>query len=263
MGILNLQGVEKLLKALDERLSRAGEGGTVRAQSAESAATELRCLAALIDHTMLRPEATRAQVKQACDEARQWGFATVFVHSAWVPLASEWLHGSSVKTGSVAGFPFGANLTRAKCAEAEAAIQAGAQEIDMVINIGALRSGDRALAETDVRAVAEICRASGVTLKVILENAYLTEEQKVTACRLVQAAGADFVKTSTGLAASGATAEDVRLMRATVGAAFGVKAAGGIRTLADARRMLAAGANRLGMSASVAILEEASRRLSL
>jgi deoxyribose-phosphate aldolase len=222
---------------------------------------EVRQLASLIDHTLLRPEATRAQILQLCQEALQWNFAAVCVHSAWVPLVAEQLRGSSVKVGAAVGFPFGANLTAAKCAEAEMAMQVGAQEIDMVMNIGAMRSGDTALVQADVRAVADLCHARGVPLKVILENAYLNRRQKVEACRLIRETGADFVKTSTGLATSGATVADVRLMRKTVGREMGVKAAGGIRTLADALRMLAAGANRLGTSAGPAILAEAQRQL--
>ena len=275
-GILSVPEVEQLVGAINGKLAHQAEAPdvaepwskgepqpreSVSGVAASSLVSEVRQLAALIDHTLLRPEATRAQVEQLCEEAWQWSFAAVCVHSAWVPLVAEQLQGSRVKVGSVAGFPYGANLTSAKCAEAAAAIQAGAREIDMVMNIGALRSGDYALVESDVRAVAEACHARGVQLKVILENTYLDEEQKVKACQLVQRAGADFVKTSTGLASSGATVADVRLMRKTVGREMGVKAAGGIRTLADALRMLEAGANRLGTSAGVAILAEADLRL--
>jgi len=279
-GILSVREVERLVKAINKKLMHpaevrgAGKRGDLKprgskvpavpppAAEAMAVTSEVQQLATLIDHTLLRPEATRAQVQQLCEEAWHWGFAAVCVHSAWVPLVAEQLRGSRVKVGSVVGFPFGVNLTSAKCAEAEMAIQAGAQEIDMVMNIGALRSGDAALVESDVRAVAEICHTRGVLLKVILENAYLDQKQKVKACQIIQRAGADFVKTSTGLAASAATVADVRLMRKTVGREMGVKAAGGIRTLATALRMLAAGANRLGTSAGVTILVEATRRLS-
>jgi len=274
-GILSVLEVEQLVKAINRKLAQPAEvpaaakplpKGDPHPRESLSPATislvsEVRQLATLIDHTLLRPEATRAQVEQLCEEALPWGFAAACVHSAWVPLVAERLQASRVKVGSVVGFPFGVNLTSAKCAEAAAAIQAGAREIDMVMNIGAMRSGDYALVESDVRAVAEACQARGVLLKVILENAYLDEEQKMQACQLVQRAGADFVKTSTGLASSGATVADVRLMRKTVGGETGVKAAGGIRTLADALRMLEAGANRLGTSAGVAILAEADLRL--
>ena len=268
---------EQLVRAINRKLMQPAEapkaakpllpsGEPQPDQAASRAAascsvSEVRQLATLIDHTLLRPEATRAQIEQLCAEALQWGFAVVCVHSGWVPLVAEQLRGSRVNVGSVTGFPFGANLTSAKCAETEAAIRAGAREIDMVMNIGAMRSGDTSLVEDDVRAMAETCHARGVLLKVILENAYLDDGQKVRACQLSQQAGADFVKTSTGLASSGATVADVRLMRKTVGREMGVKAAGGIRNLADALRMLEAGANRLGTSAGVAIVIEADRRL--
>lgn len=219
---------------------------------------DLRKLAGLIDHTLLRPEAIRAQVEQLCNEALLLGFATVCVNPFWVPLAAERLRGSPVKIATVAGFPFGATLTSAKRAEAEAAILAGAEEIDMVMNIGAMRSGDLERVENDIRGVVEVCHAVGARVKVILENAYLSDKEKVAACRIGKKAGADFVKTSTGFGPSGATESDVRLMRETVGLEMGVKAAGGIRTLSDALRMLQAGANRLGASASVAILAEAA-----
>jgi deoxyribose-phosphate aldolase len=183
------------------------------------------------------------------------------VNPAWVPLVAERLRGSGVKIAAVAGFPLGATLTSAKRAEAEAAILGGAHEIDMVMNVGAMKSGDLARVESDIRGVVETCHAGGAALKVILENAYLTDDEKVAACQAAQRAGADFVKTSTGFGPSGAKEEDVRLMRRTVGPAMGVKAAGGIRNLADAMRMLQAGATRLGTSASVAILEEAVQSL--
>jgi deoxyribose-phosphate aldolase len=227
----------------------------------EDQPAEVRALAGLFDHTLLRPQATRPEIEQLAEQAHRWSFATVCVNSAWIPVAAERLRGSGVRVASVAGFPLGAALTSIKRAEAERAILAGAQEIDMVMNVGALKSGDLARAEGDIRGVAEVCHASGVLVKVILENAYLSDEEKVTACRIAQNAGADFVKTSTGFGPSGAREEDVRLMRATVGPAMGVKAAGGIRNLNDALRMLQAGATRLGSSASVAILEEAARSL--
>ncbi len=224
--------------------------------------SDLRRLASLIDHTQLRPEATRAQIEQLANEALVLGCAAVCVNPAWVPLAAEHLRGSAVKVATVVGFPFGATVTSAKRAEAEAAIQAGAQEIDMVMNVGALRSGEPERVEADIRGVVEVAHARGAIVKVILENAFLTDAQKVAACKIAQKAGADFVKTSTGFGPSGATEADVRLMRQTVGPEMGVKAAAGIRTLADALRMLEAGASRLGLSASVAILAEAARRVN-
>lgn len=222
---------------------------------------EVRALAALMDHTLLRPQATRAEIGHLADEARQWCFASVCVNPAWVPVVAEQLRNSGVKVATVAGFPFGATLTSVKRAEAEAAILAGAHEVDMVMNVGALKSGDLARVESDIAGVKEVCSAGKAALKVIIENAYLTDDEKVAACQIVQRAGADFVKTSTGFGPSGAKEEDVRLMRRTVGPAMGVKAAGGIRTLDDALKMLRAGATRLGTSASVAILEEAARSL--
>ena len=224
---------------------------------------ELRALAGLFDHTLLRPQATRAEIEQLAAEARRWSFATVSVNPAWIPVAAERLRGSSVKVASVVGFPLGATLASMKRAEAERAMLAGAREIDMVMNVGALKSGELARVECDIRGVVEVCHACGAALKVILENAYLSDQEKVTACRIAQNAGADFVKTSTGFGPSGAREEDVRLMRQTVGPATGVKAAGGIRNLDDALRMLQAGASRLGSSASVAILEEAARSLQV
>lgn len=223
---------------------------------------EVRALARLMDHTLLRPQATRAQIEQLVDEARHGCFGTVCVNPAWVPLAAERLHGSGVKVATVVAFPFGATSTSAKRAETRAAILAGADEADMVMNVGAMRSGDLERVENDIRGVLEVCREGGTLLKVILENAYLSDEEKVVACQIAQRSGADYVKTSTGFGPSGAKAEDVRLMRQTVGPTMGVKAAGGIRNLLDAVRMLEAGATRLGTSASIAILEEAKAALA-
>lgn len=222
---------------------------------------EVRALAGLMDHTLLRPQATSAEIERLADEARAWCFATVCVNPCWVPLVAERLRGSGVRIATVAGFPLGATLTSAKRAEAEAAILAGADEVDMVMNVGAMKSGDLARVESDVGGVVETCRAGGALVKVILENAYLTDDEKAAACRIIQHTGADFVKTSTGFGPSGAREEDVRLMRRTVGPTMGVKAAGGIRALDDALRMLQAGATRLGTSASVAILDQARQAL--
>jgi len=214
-------------------------------------------VASLIDHTMLRPEATRADIAKLCGEARQYGFATVCVNPYWVPLAAAELAGSPVKVCTVAGFPLGATSTEGKVSECAAALRAGAREIDMVINIGALRSGDPDAVKLDIQAVVRACHDAGAIVKVILETALLNDAQKTDACRLAQAAGADFVKTSTGFGPAGATVQDVVLMRHTVGPRMGVKAAGGIRTLDDFRAMVAAGANRVGASASVKIVEAA------
>ena len=225
------------------------------------ATTTRDTLAGLIDHTLLKTEATRDDIRKLCREALHYGFAGVCVNPCWIPCAAVELAGSKVKVGSVAGFPLGAGTAAIKRAEAEAAVRDGAREIDMVINVGALRSGELDIVEREIRAVAEACHSAGALLKTILEMALLDEGQKVVACTLAKMAGADFVKTSTGLASFGATVADVRLMRKTVGRGMGVKAAGGIRNLADALRMLEAGANRLGTSAGAAILAEADLRL--
>lgn len=212
-------------------------------------------IARLIDHTLLRPEGTRDDIRRLCDEARQYNFAAVCVNPCWVPLAVSALAGSNVKVCSVAGFPLGATTTEARIAEAAGALRAGAQEIDMVMNVGALRSGDQDMVKRDIQAVVQECHRAGAIVKVILETALLDDEQKRAACALAKMAGADFVKTSTGFGPSGATAHDVALMRRAVGPEMGVKAAGGIRTLEDLRAMVAAGANRIGASASVSIVQ--------
>jgi deoxyribose-phosphate aldolase len=212
-------------------------------------------IAAMIDHTILKPEATRDDVIKICREARQYGFASVCVNPYWVPLVKRELAGSSVLVCTVVGFPLGATSTEAKVCETENAIRQGAQEIDMVINVGALRSGDTETVRKDVTAVAEATHRGRAILKVILETALLNDEQKTLACQICKAAGADFVKTSTGFSTAGATAHDIALMRAAVGPTMGVKASGGIRTLQDLQTMAAAGATRIGASASVKIVE--------
>jgi len=215
-------------------------------------------LAKWIDHTLLKPEATAAQVQTLCAEAREWGFASVCINPVYVPLAVRLLAGSAVPVCAVAGFPLGATTPELKALEAGRLAEMGAAEVDMVIHVGALKAEDVSAALEDVQATAEACHARGAHLKVILENCLLTRRQKILGCLVSVAAGADFVKTSTGFGSAGATVEDVALMRAVVGPKLGVKAAGGIRTLADARAMIAAGANRLGASAGVQILREAA-----
>lgn len=219
--------------------------------------TSQRNIASLIDHTILKPEAVRSDVKTICAEALKYGFASVCVNSFWTPLVTSELRGSAVKVCTVAGFPLGAASTAAKIAETRAAMADGAQEIDMVINVGALRGGETGIVETEIRTLADAAHGEGAILKVIIETALLNDEEKILACRTAVAAGADFVKTSTGFSRSGATANDVALMRRTVGPSIGVKASGGIRTLGDLQAMVAAGANRIGASASVRILESA------
>ena len=212
-------------------------------------------IAALIDHTILKPEATRNDVVKICREARQYGFASVCVNPYWVPLVRAELAGSAVKVCTVVGFPLGATSTEAKVAETAVAVRVGATEIDMVINIGALRSGDQDAVRQDIRQVVQTAHEAGAIVKVILETALLDDAQKATACTLAKQAGADFVKTSTGFSTSGATAHDVALMRGVVGPGMGIKAAGGIRTLSDLRAMTAASATRIGASARIKIVE--------
>jgi deoxyribose-phosphate aldolase len=214
-----------------------------------------RNIARLIDHTILRPEAVRSEVKQVCAEALHYEFASVCVNSFWVPVVAAELNGSPVKVCTVAGFPLGAASTAAKVAETLGAIADGAREIDMVVNIGALRGGESDVVETDIRAVVAASHGRGAIVKVIIETALLSDDRKELACTLARRAGADFVKTSTGFARAGATVEDIALMRRTVGPGMGVKASGGIRTLDDLKAMVAAGATRIGASASVKIVE--------
>jgi len=216
-------------------------------------------IAHLIDHTLLKPEATPAQVERLCDEARCYRFAAVCVNPVYVRLAARRLEESGVVVCSVAGFPLGATTTTAKVYEARQALADGASEVDMVLHIGALKAGDYDIVREDIAAAAAVCHECGALLKVIIETALLSDAEKVTACHLAQAAGADYVKTSTGFASGGATVEDVRLMRQTVGPQMGVKAAGGIHSYAEALAMIEAGANRIGASAGVQIVEQAPK----
>jgi deoxyribose-phosphate aldolase len=214
-------------------------------------------IAAMIDHTLLRPDATREEIETLCREASQFGFATVCINPAWVALATRRLSGSPVRVCSVVGFPLGATTSDAKGYEARRAMFDGAREIDMVMNVGALKSGDLQIVARDIEAVTGPCRDCGVLSKVIIEAALLTDDEKVAACTIAKAAGADYVKTSTGFGPGGATAADVALMRRTVGADMGVKAAGGVRDLEALKSMVAAGASRVGASAGVKIVQEA------
>lgn len=209
----------------------------------------------MIDHTLLKPDASEAQIKKVCDEAREYGFKSVCVNPARAAFVSKQLEGSGVLTCCVVGFPLGATLSSVKAFEAMAAIADGANEVDMVINVGAAKDGNWELVESDIRAV--VLAAKGKALvKVIIETCLLTDAEKVKACLAAKAAGADFVKTSTGFSTGGATVEDIRLMRETVGPEMGVKASGGIRTREAAEAMIAAGATRIGASSSKAILGE-------
>jgi deoxyribose-phosphate aldolase len=214
-------------------------------------------VAALIDHTLLRPEATPADIEILCREGAEFGFASVCVNPAWVALAARRLAGTGVAVCSVVGFPFGATTADVKGYETRRAIFDGAREIDMVINVGALRAGDWRGVQRDIEAVTTPCGDCSVLSKVIIEAALLTDDEKVAACTLAKAAGADFVKTSTGFGPGGATVADVALMRRVVGAGMGVKAAGGVRGLEDLRALVAAGASRIGASAGVRIVRKA------
>ena len=214
-----------------------------------------RRIAALIDHTLLKPQATEADIRRLCREALELTFAAVCVNPYWVPLAAEELAGSQVAVATVAGFPLGANMTAVKVAEAEAAIAAGAREIDMVLNIGELCGGGIEAVRADIAAVVAAAHARQALVKVILETCLLDDDQKIAACNAAKQAGGDFVKTSTGFSTGGATVEDVRLMRRVVGPNMGVKASGGVRTFEDVEAMRAAGANRIGTSSGAKIME--------
>ncbi len=212
-------------------------------------------LAKTIDHTLLKPDATQDQIAQLCFEARKYGFASVCVNPTWVELCAKLLEGSSVKVCSVIGFPLGATMPEVKAFETQEALDHGATEIDMVINIGALKARDLDLVARDIRGVVAAAHARSALVKVIIEAVLLTDEEKTIACLLAKEAGADFVKTSTGFASGGATVHDVELMRKAVGPEMGVKAAGGVRTYEDAEKMIRAGATRIGASAGVKILQ--------
>ena len=215
-------------------------------------------LAKMIDYTNVKATATKSEIESLSKEAIQYGFRCVCVNPIHVKLAANLLKGSSVKLSSTVGFPFGVSLPEIKALEAVKAIEDGANELDMVINLGALKSGDFDAVKRDIAAVVDAKRMSkDIIVKAIIETAYLTRDEKVTACTLAKEAGADFVKTSTGFFGKGATVEDVKLMRQTVGSSMGVKAAGGIRTYADAVKMVEAGANRIGTSTAVTIIKEA------
>ncbi|MDH3538606.1 MAG: deoxyribose-phosphate aldolase [Acidimicrobiia bacterium] len=212
-------------------------------------------LHAYIDHTLLKPEATQAQIDQICDEAVEFRFASVMVNPSWVKHAASRLRGTGVAVGTVVGFPLGAHTPEVKAMETRQALRDGATEIDMVINIGALKSGQYDVVKADIARVTDAVRETGAITKVILETALLTDEEKVIASRLAKEAKADFVKTSTGFSTAGATVFDVALMREAVGPDMGVKAAGGIRTQEDMEDMIAAGATRIGASAGVSIMK--------
>jgi len=221
-----------------------------------SATASWESIAAVVDHTLLKPEAPRAAVEKLCREAAQYRFACAFVHQIWASVAVDILRGTGVKVGVPVGFPQGASFTSAKRFEALESLKVGAHDIDMVLNIGALKSGEHRVVEADIRGVAHIVHDFGGLLKVILETSLLSLDEKLVACQLSMAAGADYVKTSTGFAGGGATIDDIALMRGVVGDKLGVKASGGVRTAHDAVAMIQAGASRLGTSAGVNIVRE-------
>jgi deoxyribose-phosphate aldolase len=242
----NPEGVKQIFNNGAERIS-TGLG-------IQDGEIKISDIAGMIDHTILKPDATIEQVNTICKEAKQYSFATVCVNPCWVKHCYNLLKDTDVKVCSVIGFPLGTSITEIKVAETSAAIQDGAKEIDMVINIGKLKSKDYEYVYNDINHVLIACKKGGALLKVIIEACLLTDEEKIIACMLAKEAKADFVKTSTGFSTSGATAGDVALMRKVVGSAIGVKAAGGIRTLEDAKAMIESGADRIGASASVKIV---------
>ena len=233
--------------------------GAERLTSTLGIIPEDKSLARMIDHTLLKPDATADQIAQLCFEARKYHFASVCVNPTNVKLCSDLLKGTDVKVCTVIGFPLGATSTEVKAFETQNAIDNGATEIDMVINIGALKAGDNDLVARDIREVVKVAHNSGAIVKVIIETALLTDEEKVIASLLAKEAGADFVKTSTGFSSGGATVHDVALMRKAVGPDLGVKAAGGIHSQEEAKQMIAAGATRLGASAGVKIIQGESK----
>ncbi len=241
-----------------ERMQRIVDAGASRLGLVLGQTATARDWAGFVDHTLLKPDASETDIEKLCEEAARYRFASVCVNPTWVRAAACHLKGSGVVVCTVVGFPLGATLADVKAYEARRAIFDGAREVDMVINVGALKSGDDCAVEFDIRAVVEAAHEYGVLVKVIIEAALLTDEEKVRACLAAKRAGADFVKTSTGFAKGGATVADVALMRRTVGAEMGVKAAGGVRGIEDARAMLEAGATRIGASVGVKIAQEAS-----
>lgn len=255
--------LEQLVEAAIAAESASAAGGQSAAWTPPHV-SEAGTLARLIDHTLLKPEAGEEQIRALCADAATWGFASVCVHPTWVPLCTELLGDSQakgklpgvVKVCTVIGFPLGATLPAVKAYEVEQVAQLGAQEVDMVLNVGRLRDGDFWAVYRDILAVVDAARDNGLLLKVIIETGLLNQEQKIAACVIAKEAGADFVKTSTGFSGGGATVEDIALMRRVVGPHTGVKASGGVRGAADALQMIGAGATRIGTSAGVRIVQE-------
>src|SRR5258705_11981332 len=244
-----------------ERMHRIVDAGAARIGLILGQTGSARGWASLVDHTVLKPEATDEDIRKLCHEAADYHFASVCVNPTWVRAASCNLRGTAIPVCTVIGFPLGATLADVKAYEARRAIFDGAREVDMVINVGALKSGDDCLVEHDIRSVVEVAHEYDAICKVIIETALLTDDEKVRACLAAKKAGADFVKTSTGFAKGGATVADVALMRRTVGSELGVKASGGVKGLDDARKMVEAGATRIGASVGVKIAQEAAGKM--
>jgi deoxyribose-phosphate aldolase len=249
--------IGQCVQQCQEKVQQVVDAGATRLTSTLGNVDISSDIAKYIDHTLLKPDASQDQIAQLCYEARKHGFAAVCVNPTYVKLCSQLLQGTDVHVCTVVGFPLGATPPEVKSYEAQQAIDDGATEVDMVLNIGALKSKDYALVERDIASVARTCHAGGALLKVIIEAALLTDEEKVIACQLAKTAGADYVKTSTGFGPGGATVEDVALMRRSVGPELGVKAAGGIGSYETAKEMVSAGATRIGASAGVKILQQA------
>jgi len=241
-----------------ERMHRIVDAGAARIGLVLGQTGSARDWASLIDHTLLRPDASERDIKTLCEEAAQYRFASVCVNPTWVRASACHLQGTGVPVCTVIGFPLGATLSDVKAYEARRSIMDGAREVDMVINVGALKSGDDCLVENDIRSVVQVAHEYGVTCKVIIETALLTDDEKIRACEAARKAGADFVKTSTGFSKGGATVADIALMRRVVGPELGVKASGGVKSMADARAMVEAGATRIGASVGVKIAQEAA-----
>jgi deoxyribose-phosphate aldolase len=249
---------KEVMLRLDEKLKNQGISDKTQSQPSASGMSQVE-LAGYIDHTLLKPEAVESQFEKLCDEAVKYKFKSVCVNSSWVPFVAKKLRGTGIIVCSVIGFPLGGMDTRSKAFEARSAIENGATELDMVINVGALKSGNLKLVEEDIRAIKRSCRST-TKLKVILETGLLTEAEKILACEISKKAGADFVKTSTGFSGSGATVQDIALMRRIVGPNMGVKASGGIRNFDQAIALINAGATRLGCGSSVEVLTGAESK---
>ena len=246
--------LRRTIAAARRRMAEHGSGGVLRADAPAPLTAE--AAAGMIDHTLLRPDATGDEIRRLCAEARDHGFATVCVNPVWAGLCAGRLSDSAVRVCTVVGFPLGATLTGVKAYEAERMVASGAAEVDMVMDIGALKGGDVERVRDDIAAVAAACHDGGAVVKVIIETVLLTRNEIVAACVIAQDAGTDFVKTSTGFGGGGATVEDVALMRSVVGPRLGVKASGGIRTSDDALAVIGAGADRIGTSSGVRIVEQ-------